>query len=209
VIVLKIVIAVEQALVRDGVAALIDNVPEFKVIAKYDEGHQLLKALENIVPNVVVMSLNLPRLNGLDLSKKILRTYPRVRTFLLCRPADYIDLAEMNEAGVCGCVELGSEVDDLERVIKDGSRNKIALCTSLEERTRLSHNNGTRPHLTQREREVLQLIAEGNTNREIAGFLRIGASTVKTHRDHLMEKLGVRQTAGLTRAAIRLRLIRA
>ena len=116
----------------------------------------------------------------------------------------------LDDAGICGAVELGSNVSELERIIKTGSRSRPALCTNLEDRlSRVGeHLTLTDIHLTPREREILQLIAEGNTNREIARILNIGPATVKTHRDHIKEKLGVHETAGLTRQALKLRLIK-
>jgi len=208
--VLDIFVADEQTLVRDGIAELIGKVPQFNVIARFSDGHGLLSALADLVPNVVVASLNLPSLNGVDLAKRILRSHPLVRVFLILRPQDEVHAAVLEDAGICGAVELGSNVSELERIIKTGSRSRPALCTNLEDRLRRAgeHLTLTDIHLTPREREILQLIAEGNTNREIARILRIGPATVKTHRDHLKEKLGVRETAGLTRHALKLRLIR-
>src|SRR5690606_3077828 len=120
-----------------------------------------------------------------------------------------IDASVLKDAGICGAVELGSNISELERIIKTGSRSRPAFCTNLEDRVRVAgRQSGARNALTPREREILQLIAEGNTNREIARILKIGPATVKTHRDHLKEKLGVHETAGLTRQALKLRLIR-
>ena len=207
---LDIFIADEQTMVRDGIAELIGKVPQFNVVGRFSDGHGLLSALADLVPNVVVASLNLPSLNGVDLAKRILRNHPLVRVFLVLRPQEEIHAAELKDAGICGAVELGSNVSELERIIKTGSRSRPVLCTNLEDRlSGLSENPSvTDIHLTPREREILQLIAEGNTNKEIARILQIGPATVKTHRDHLKEKLGVHETAGLTRQALKLRLIK-
>src|SRR5690606_39211799 len=114
--VLDIFVADEQTLVRDGIAELIGKVPQFNVIARFSDGHGLLSALADLVPNVVVASLNLPSLNGVDLAKRILRSHPLVRVFLILRPQDEVHAAVPEDAGICGAVELGSNVSELERI---------------------------------------------------------------------------------------------
>jgi DNA-binding NarL/FixJ family response regulator len=152
-------------------------------------------------------------LNGLDSASLISRRgFPLIIILMLGHPGE-VPLIEMVNAGISGCVLKCGPTADLERAVNHSSHGSFYIGGEFLEmragsRVHMHQHNNRHGHLTHREREILQLIGEGNSSKEIANKLNISTTTVKTHREHLMDKLEVREIAGLTRESIRLNLVR-
>lgn len=206
-----IVLADNHELVREGIASLLNMVPDFKVISQCANGRQLIKRVRALYPNIAIIDMSLPELNGLDGAKYLRKINPSIRVIAISDNPDEVSMREMMNAGISGYVVKSGRVNDLIKAIRVGSTNKIYLSDEVRRRhTRRRQKNGDSDvghALTQREREILRLIGEGNSSKEIASKLNISETTVKTHRNHLMDKLNVRDVAGLTRESIRLKLV--
>ena len=210
----EILIADASELFREGIAAVLSKAPGFRIVGQASDGHQLLTAIEALKPDVAIIDASLPNLNGLDCAWEIRRTGTRVTVILMSDSPDGVPLGDMIRAGVSGYVVKSGPVSELINAIRARRRTDFYIGDEVAEE--LHDGVGTyartaidkRNRLTLREREVLQLIGEGNSSKEIGTKLRIAPSTVKTHRNNLMDKLNVREVAGLTREAIRLRLIK-
>ena len=212
-----IIIADDHELVRESVASLLREVPNFDVVSQCENGRQLLKEVEHLRPNVVVIDITMSGLNGIEAARQIRKISPATRVVTLSVHAEETYIREMLEAGISGYVVKSGAAADLVAAIRSGSRGKVYFSREISDTARkiqnkqsgFRHKNTCSPEksLTPREREILQLIGEGCSSVEIAEKLHIEASTVKTHRNNLMDKLEVRDVAGLTRNAIRLKLV--
>ncbi|HEY8562489.1 MAG TPA: response regulator transcription factor [Pyrinomonadaceae bacterium] len=211
-----IVLADDHELVRESIASMLRQVPSFKIVSQCKNGRQLIKAVERLHPNVVVVDISMSELNGIDAARQIRKISPQTRIIALSIHTEEAFIRDMLESGVSGYVVKSGAAKDLVEAIQFGSRGKVYLSPEIAETAAKIQHGESRDKghaepsgrsLTQREREILQLIAEGCSSAEIAEKLNISETTVKTHRNHLMDKLGVRDVAGLTRYAIRLKLI--
>ncbi len=176
----------------------------------------MVKLVDRFRPNVAVVDISMPELNGIDAARQIRKLSPSTRIIALSIYTDEVYIRDMISAGISGYVVKCGAAKDLIEAIQTGSRGKIYFSGEIADTAeRIQNNNGKykkgssvikRP-LTPREREVLQLIGEGYSSVEIASKLFISETTVKSHRNNLMDKLNVRDVAGLTRQAIRLKLV--
>ncbi len=213
---ITIVIADDHELVRESVASLLREVPNFNIVSQCTNGRQLVKLVETFHPNVAVVDISMPELNGVDAARQIRKVSPFTRIIALSVYTDEAYIRDMINAEISGYVVKSGAAKDLIQAIRNGSKGKIFFSEEIADVARKMQNTAgnrksgsplTERPLTQREREVLQLIGEGRTSAEIASRLYISKTTVKSHRDNLMDKLNVRDVAGLTRQAIRLKLL--
>jgi two-component system response regulator NreC len=206
-----IVLADDHELVREGIASLLNMVPDFKVVSQCTNGRQLIRRIKSLYPNIAIVDVSLPELNGLDGAKYIRKINPSTRVIAISNHPDEVSMRELVNAGISGFVVKSGSVKDLIEAIRKGSAGNIYLSDEVRRRhsfRRQMNGDSDAGHaLTRREREILKLIGEGNSSRHIAAMLNISETTVKTHRNHLMDKLNVRDVAGLTRESIRLRLV--
>ena len=211
-----IVIADDHELVRESVVSLLREVPSFNIVGQCSNGRQAVKMVDHFHPNVAIVDVSMPELNGIDAARQIRKISPSTRIIALSIYTDEAYIRDMINAGICGYVVKSGAAQDLIDAIRMGSRGKVYFSEEITDTAEgIQNNNGkrknsssqTEPALTAREREVLQLIGEGYSSVEIASKLKIRETTVKTHRNNLMDKLNVRSVAGLTRQAIRLKLI--
>ena len=209
----EVILADRNELVREGIAALLEQMPGCVVVAKLSNGRELLEGIERLRPDVAVVDAGLAELNGLDSASLISRRgFPLIIILMLGHRGE-VPLIEMVNAGISGCVLKCGPTADLERAVNHSSHSSFYIGGEFLEmragsRVHMHQHNNRHGHLTDREREILQLIGEGNSSKEIANKLNISTTTVKTHREHLMDKLEVREIAGLTRESIRLNLVR-
>ncbi len=211
-----IVIADDHELVRESIVALLREIPGFNIVGQCSNGRQAVKMVDRFRPDVAILDVSMPELNGIDTARQIRKISPSTRIIALSAYTNEAYIRDMINAGVCGYIVKSGAAQDLVKAIRMGSRGKIYFSEEITDTAQgIQNNNGKRKHnssqiecpLTQREREVLQLIGEGYTSVEIASKLKICETTVKTHRNNLMDKLNVRSVAGLTRQAIRLKLV--
>ncbi len=211
-----IVLADDHELIRESVASLLREVPNFHVVSQCINGRQLIKSVARFHPNVVITDVSMPELNGIEAVKQIRKISPATRIIALSIYIDEVYIKDMVDAGVSGYVVKSGAARDLIEAIRNGSRGRIffsSIIVDVAAKIQNSKSNNkkfslvTELLLTTREREVLQLIGEGFSSTEIGLKLNISVSTVKTHRNNLMDKLNVRDIAGLTRHSIRLKLV--
>jgi len=211
-----IIIADDHELVRESIASLLREVSSFNIIGQCSNGRQAVKMVARFRPNVAILDVSMPELNGIDAAQQIRKVSPSTRVIALSVFTDEAYIRDMINAGVCGFVVKSGAAQDLVDAIQMGSRGKVYFSEEIADTAEeIQNNKGKRKNgssqsecpITQREREVLQLIGEGYSSVEIALKLNISETTVKTHRNNLMDKLDVRSVAGLTRQAIRLKLV--
>lgn len=209
-----IILADDHELVRKSIAALLRDEPDFDVVAECSNGREMMSLVAHHRPSVAIVDVAMPELNGIETTKRIRQLSPETRVIVLSNYADQTYVREVLKAGAVGYIVKSGAAQDLIQAVRKGARGSIYLSEAVSaiakdgvRRRDRGNEDGTRP-LSSREREVLQLIAEGRTSKEVAATLGISATTVKSHRNHIMEKLNIHDKAGLTRYAIRIGLIR-
>lgn len=208
-----IVLADDHELVRESIASLLREVPDFEVVGQSANGRQLLELVERLHPDVAVVDVSMPELNGVEAARRLRDVSQRTRVIALSAYTDEAYVRDMIDAGVVAYIVKSGAAKDLIQAIRTASRGRIyfsreimGAADQIGSYGRAIGEYSTRP-LSQREREILQLVAEGKSSKEIAASLGIGETTVKTHRNNIMSKLNVRDIAGLTRQAIKLKLV--
>ncbi|HEX6176436.1 MAG TPA: response regulator transcription factor, partial [Candidatus Binatia bacterium] len=208
-----IVLADDHELVRESIASLLREVPNFEVVGQCANGRQLLALVENVRPDVAVVDVSMPELNGIEAARQLREISPRTRVIALSAYTDEAYIRDMIDAGVVAYIIKSGAAKDLIQAIRTASRGRVYFSQEIMGGAhqvaygRATCESAVRP-LSQREREILQLVAEGKSSKEIAAILGISETTVKTHRNNIMGKLNVRDIAGLTRQAVRLKLVR-
>jgi two-component system response regulator NreC len=210
-----IILADDHELVRKSIAALLRDETDFEVVAECSNGREMLELVERLRPAVAIIDVAMPEMNGVEATRRVRELSPMTRVIVLSNYADETYVRETLKAGAVGYIVKSGAAQDLIQAVRQGTRARVYLSEAVSAiaTTRRGANGqaladgGTRP-LSTREREVLQLIAEGRTSKEVAALLGISATTVKSHRNHIMEKLDIHDKAGLTRYAIRIGLIR-
>jgi DNA-binding NarL/FixJ family response regulator len=199
----------DDTLVRAGLSALLNTLPGINCISEASDGREALAMLENPPhPDVVLMDIAMPELNGIDATRQIRREHPGVPVLMLSTYTAETQVIRSLRAGAVGFVAKTASVGELEAAIRTAARGERFLGTDV---TRVDIQEApvqsSLERLTSRQREILQLIAEGYTSREIAQKLEVARKTVETHRAQLMQRLGIRGVAGLVRYAIEMGLI--
>jgi two-component system response regulator NreC len=204
-----VLIADDHQIVRQGLKALLER-EGFKVVGEAANGQEAVQMAEELHPDVAVLDLAMPILNGIDAAREILRASPKTKSILLTMHTDRRYILEGLRAGAKGYVMKTHAADDLVRAIREAARGGTYLSPEISEAVVLAYQNKTEiptDPLSARERQVLQLIAEGKTTKEVATTLEISAKTAETYRTRIMEKLDLHITADLVRYAIRRGLV--
>lgn len=202
---IRIVLADDHAVVRQALCLLLAGAG-LEVVGEASDGREAVRLVQELQPDVAVLDVVMPVMNGLDAARGILKVSAGAKCILLTSRHDDRLLLEALEAGVRGCVLKSHQAEDLIRVIKDvaagGMHLSPTMSRSMDEAYRSTTVRSPDP-LTARERQVLQLVAEGKRPREVAEILGMSVKTAEAHRTHLTKKLGVHNTAGLVRYALR------
>jgi DNA-binding NarL/FixJ family response regulator len=217
---ITVLLADDHLIVRQGLSALLNSDGNFRIVGEARTGREAVRLAHTLAPDVIVMDIAMPLLNGLEATLQILAANPAAKIVILSAHSDdeYIKrmseaeyIKRMSEAGVRGFLEKQTSAEILGRALREVAEGRPFFSPSITKRltevtSRLLDRNGLSKNesvrLTSRESEVLQLVAEGSANKQIAGELGISIKTVEKHRQHLMNKLGIHDTAGLTRHAI-------
>ncbi len=208
---IRVLLADDHAILREGLRALLETEGGFDVVAEAEDGRRAVELARIFKPDVVVIDIAMPLLNGLEASRQILYVSPVIKIIILSAHSEdkYID--QVLSVGASGYLVKDSNSETLSEAIRKVSRGKTFFSPSISKRIRTQYQNSPIPgqmlkrraaDLTSRELEVLQLVAEGFPNKQIADKLTISIKTVEKHRQQLKKKLNIQDTAGLTRYAI-------
>jgi DNA-binding NarL/FixJ family response regulator len=206
----RILLADDHRILRQGLRAMLAGERDFEVLAEAEDGRTAVEMAERLMPHVVVMDIGMPGLNGIEATRQITERVPSVRVIALSAYADRRLIAEVLKAGASGYLLKESAFDELAEAIRTAAAKKVYLSPRIaaelvDDYVRMSKDPGPSvfESLSPREREVLQLIAEGQSTKEVARILKVSVKTVETHRRQLMNKLELFSVAELTRYAIR------
>lgn len=203
--VIRVLLADDHMIVRQGLRMLLEK-ERYQVVAEAADGHEAIELARELQPDVAVLDVEMPRLNGLDVLRELSRISPRTRSIILTRHVEEPYAIEALRAGARGYVLKTQAAFDLVAAVGHVFRGEVYLSPKVSKSVvdaYLAKTDLPDEPLTARERQVIQLIGEGNSTKAIATLLGISVKTVDTHRTKLMSKLDIHQTAGLVRYAIR------
>ena len=213
---IRVLLADDHTLVRAGVRSLLQTIPALEVVAEAGDGRQALALIERQRPDVVLMDIAMPGLNGLEAVTRVTEEFPQIRVIILSMHSNEEYVLWALRAGAAGYLLKDAGPAELELAIMAVMKNETYLTPAVSKhvtdyvrRTAEELPASSLERLTPRQREILQLIAEGHTTQEIAQLLELSAKTVDTHRSQLMDRLDIHDIAGLVRYAIRVGLITA
>jgi two-component system response regulator NreC len=202
---IRVVLADDHVLVRQSLKSLLER-EGFQVVGEASDGQEAIRKVESLHPDIAVMDISMPTLNGIDAARELGLASPKTKSILLTQHDEDQYVSEALEAGVKGYVLKSQAASDLVQAIKQVSRGQAYLSPGVSlavmEAFR-SKSEKPRDPLTARERQVLQLIAEGKSTKDAASLLGISVKTAESHRTRLMQKLDIHETASLVRYAVR------
>ena len=207
---IKILLADDHKIVFDSLKSLLDRQPDMEVVGGAENGRVAVEQVHELKPDVVIMDVTMPNLNGIEATRQITSQYPEIKVVALSMHADKQFVTGILSAGASGYLTKNCSFDELVKAVRLVAENKKYLCpdvTGIVIEESLSGASGTGSSatdlLTAREREILQLLAEGKTIKQIAEQLFLSIKTIYTHRDQIMKKLQVENMAELTKLALR------
>jgi DNA-binding NarL/FixJ family response regulator len=207
---IKILLTDDHKMMRDGLRALIEKQVDMKVVGEADDGRTTVRLAHELLPDIVIMDISMPDMNGIEATRQIISNDPRTKVIALSVHADKRYVSEMLNAGASGYLLKNSAFSELIDAIRAVSLNRSYLDPEITDVMLKDYKDMLSKEklsvfslLTQREREVLQLIAEGKTTKEIAHLLDVSVKTVETYRQQMMEKLDTHSIAELTKYAIK------
>ena len=213
----RILLADDHTVVRQGLRKVLEERPEWKVVAEAGDGREAVRQAEQLKPDIAILDVAMPLLNGVEATRQIVKHVPGVRVLVLSMHADEAYVTQILQAGASGYLLKDSADVDLIQAVSAISQGKSFFSPAVA-RLMLDDYVKQRPGepgildryetLSEREREVFQLVAEGKTNKDIAALLFISPSTVETHRARIMEKLDVHSAAEIVLYAVRRGIIR-
>ena len=215
---MRVVLADDHNLVRAGIRALLERMPDVQVVGEASDGRQALALIVRERPDLALLDIGMPELNGLEAAERIAREAPRTRLVMLSMHSNESYVAQALRLGVVGYLLKDSCVDELPVLLRAVARGETYLSPGISKqvvealKTRLGDGTGAdqgspTDRLTPRQREILQLVAEGKSTKEIASALALSVKTVETHRAQIMDRLDIHDVPGLVRYAIRAGLI--
>lgn len=208
---IKIMIADDHTIVRQGMRKLLETYPELQIVGESQDGDETIELVKKLLPEIIIMDISMPGLNGLEATREIKKRSPEIKILILTMHAEKEYIFKILQSGASGYLLKGSAIDELVTAIHAVDRGESYLSPPISKSIiedyvggrQKSRGSVTRSQpLTTREREVLQLIAEGHTSKSIATQLSLSSKTIETHRSHIMQKLNIHNAAGLIRYAI-------
>jgi len=206
----RIILADDHGIMREGLRALLEKQPGIEVIAEAENGRTTVELSRELKPDVVIIDIAMPDLNGIEATRQIVAESPGIKVIALSMHSDRKFVREMLSAGASGYMLKDSAFEELDKAISTVNDNKTYLSPGIADTVVkdylgkiVTDNSAASIALTNREREVLQLFAEGKTTKQIASLLFVSIKTIETHRKQIMDKLGLNSIAELTKYAIR------
>jgi DNA-binding NarL/FixJ family response regulator len=208
----QILLVDDHALVRAGIRALIEGKPDIEVIAETGDGHEALRIIGELRPDLVLLDITMPAINGFEVLEQITKQFPQTRVIILTVHEGTEYAMRALRGGAAGYLLKSAASIELEDAISAVAQGGTYLAHEISQKTLFEYAQAGTPQdllasLTTRQREILKLIAEGQSTKEIGNKLNISVKTVESHRAKLAEKLGIHDVAGLVRFAIRMGLI--
>ena len=207
---IRIILADDHKIIRDGLSSLLSQEDDIDVIAQAKDGHSTVELVRKLSPDMTIMDIGMPSLNGIEATRQIINEFPKTKVVALSMHSDKKFVTEMLKAGASGYLLKNCAFEELAEAIRTIMSGKVYLSPSItnvviDSCVRQSADNGPTVFsaLTNREREILQLLAESNTTKQVARMLHISAKTVETHRSKIMHKLGFDNMVSLTKYAVR------
>lgn len=210
----RVLLADDHALVRSGIRSLLQSLDNVEVVGEAGDGDTALKLIEQLAPDIVLMDITMPGLNGLEALPRIRTAFPAVRVIILSMHTNEAYVSKALRSGAVGYLLKDAATIELELALQAVSRGDTYLSPAVSKQLIADHVRRDTPAaaadpLTPRQREILQAIAEGHTTQQIAQRLKISVKTVEAHRAQLMDRLDIHDVAGLVRYAIKIGLISA
>ena len=205
----RIVLADDHRIVREGLRSLLEAQPEMEVVAEAENGKETIRLAKELVPDMVIMDITMPEVNGIEATQKILEHNSKIKIIALSMHSDKRFVSEMLGVGASGYLLKDCAVEELARAIHAVLSNQIYVSPGIanvvisDYVNRLDPSSSNFSSLTAKEREVVRLIAEGESTKTIASQLGVSVKTIETHRQHVMEKLNIHSVAELVKYAIR------
>lgn len=207
---IKLIIADDHKLLIDGLRPLIEKLNDIEIVSVAHDGIEVVQQAMTHKPDIIIMDISMPKLNGIDATRKILRDLPNTKVIILSMHADQRYIQESLRAGAVGYILKESAANEVNRAIAAVRNGEIFFSDSVRDKVIHQYLNwikekeeATDSPLSVREREVLQLLAEGKSTKEIAEYLNVSIKTVETHRKQVMDKLDLHSIAELTKYAIK------
>jgi DNA-binding NarL/FixJ family response regulator len=210
---IRILLADDHTLMRAGIRSLLEKMPGVEVVGEAADGREALSLVQSQMPQVVLMDIAMAGLNGLEATERIMKEFPKVRVIILSMHANEEYVLQTLRAGASGYLLKDAATTELGLAVQAVARGDTYLSPAISKRViedyvgRTSGQKGLSEQLTSRQREILQLIAEGKSTKEIAFLLNVSIKTVETHRTQLMDRLNIHDVPGLVRYAIRMGLV--
>ena len=212
---IRILLADDHTIVRQGLARLLEEQPDLQVVGEAINGQNVVDLALELVPDIIIMDIAMPLLNGIEAAKKVRKILPDCKILILSMYSHEHYIHQLLEAGISGYLLKDSSGQDIIKAIKAAMKNETFLSPSISQIVEDSQYSPYKKsskeekygNLSNREREVFQLIAEGFSTKQITDILCISTSTVKSHRAKIMEKLGITSPVQLGRFAIKLGLV--
>jgi DNA-binding NarL/FixJ family response regulator len=210
---IRIILVDDHALVRAGIRTLLQQISGIEVMAEADDAAEALRLIGELKPDIVLMDISMSGLNGLDATAQLTKEYPEVKVIILSMHVEQEYVLQALRAGAKGYLLKGARTAELELAVNAVASGETYLSPAASKHAVgdiVQRHTGERSlyeHLTPRQQQVLQLVAEGNTRKQIAQKLNLSVKTVDTYRAQLVEQLNIRDVAGLVRFALRIGLI--
>ena len=201
----RILIVDDHKMMRDALRSLLEERLGYECVAEANDGYEAVKKVQEFRPDIVMMDITLPNINGIEATRLIKAEQSDIKVVVLFMHATRGRVQQALEAGASGYLHKHSSLEDLSAALAAVSKGMTYLSpiSGSADELSVSKNNGNAARLTRRELQVLQLIAEGNSTKEMAAILAISEKTVETHRKQIMNKLDIRTVAGLTKYCVR------
>lgn len=210
---IRVLLADDHTLFRAGIRALLEKLPDIHVVAEASDGREVMHLVTTTQPDVVLMDIAMPELNGLEATKRLVKEFPDISVLILSMHKSEEYVWQALRAGAAGYLLKDADLAELALAMKAVTRGETYLSPPISTHVireyvqRVGGEETSLERLTPRQREILQLIAEGHTTKAIAQHLELSVKTVETHRVQMMERLDIHDIAGLVRYAIRMGLI--